>query len=172
MMTKNKRMDIRRKAEAVRILFDLNEFPLDFEKILEGENINLYLSDLDELSMGEISGILNIDGADKSIYLNNKHAETRNLFTVGHELGHYYLHQEQLKNNNGQMISYRGKSKSKVEREADLFSAELIMPKSEMLKIAQKGKNSVREMAEYFGVSQLAMTYRIIDINKELKEEA
>lgn len=172
MINNERRKEIRRKAEAIRTLLDLDTFPLDFNAILEYEKIELFEANLDDLIPGKkISGILNIQDSVRKIYINRNHADTRNLFTVGRELGHYYLHREQLENNQGQLISFRGNGYNEIEEEADLFSAELIMPKSVILKLArEEGMNSSKQLANFFKVSQIAMNKRIDEINKEISE--
>lgn len=172
MINNERRKEIRRKAEAIRTLLDLDTFPLDFKTILVSEGIELFEADLDGLIQGKtISGILNVQGRDRKIYINKNHAETRNLFTVGHELGHWFLHKEQLEDNQGQLISFRGNGYNEIEEEADLFSAELIMPKSVILKLArEEGMNSSKQLASFFKVSQIAMNKRIDEINKEISE--
>lgn len=81
------------------------------------------------------------------------------------------MHKDYLEKNNGQIVSYRGDFRTGtacMEDEADLFAAELLMPKDEVIKVAkQKNINTSKDLASAFGVSQVAMTRRIRELNSE-----
>lgn len=176
MLTKERRKEIRDKAKAVRTLYELRG-AADLNKILKNENIKLLkANNLDNLVPNKvISGILAIVDNEKKIYINNNHANTRNKFTIAHELGHYYLHRDDVIQNGGQLISFRsnGHSTSTQEVEADLFAAELLMPKGELYTQATLNKNgSVGFLANYFNVSEPAMSRRIRELNSEAELEA
>lgn len=165
-----RREKIKKKANAVRELYELKG-PLDLAKILAKENIKLLSANLDDIVKGkQISGILRIDKGVKEIYINKNHIGTRNSFTVGHQLGHYYLHEEYLKSHGGQIVSFKGELRNgtqEIELEADLFSSELLMPKEEMFKVAKSGKDTVAELAGYFKVSLATMKKRVQELNHE-----
>lgn len=167
-----RKQEIRKKANAIRGFFDIKG-AADLNKILEYENITLYRSNLDNIIKGKsISGILRIEDNLKEIYINENHIETRNTFTVAHELGHFYLHRGDVLENGGQLISFRGTDINLQEKEADLFSAELLMPKKEIYSVATINKNGdISFLADYFKVSKAAMAKRIQELNEESENE-
>lgn len=165
-MLAKRKEEIREKVNGLRSAFSLT-YPLDLLELAKKLNIKVYNSDLE----ADISGAVISEGGNTSIYLNQNHAETRNLFTFGHELGHFILHHDILDEEGG-IISFRDTSKKDYkEYEADYFSAELLMPKDEMLKVAfDECKNTTKELAEHFGVSQQSMNIRIKAINNEVND--
>ncbi|HSX35960.1 MAG TPA: ImmA/IrrE family metallo-endopeptidase [Patescibacteria group bacterium] len=106
---------------------------------------------------------------DKTIYLNVDESSERQVFTIAHELGHYFL--EHNTNEYGvykRQDSYVG-IKHENEREADCFAANLLMPKRMIkeelarypfLKEANPSLLSLR-----FGVSASAMTNRLKNLD-------
>lgn len=117
-----------------------------------------------------ISGILRVEGEIKEIYINNAHADTRSKFTIAHELGHFFLHEDILRKK-GKIISFRGNYQNMdetIEKEADLFAAELLMPKDIMYEIIKdESKNNLEYLSKHFGVSKPAMSRRIEELNAE-----
>ena len=78
------------------------------------------------------------DKGNFTIYLNNKHSNTRHIFTIAHELGHYFRHQKYFETNNSieeplyntfqKDRTQYSEEESTREREANEFAAELLMP--------------------------------------------
>ena len=55
-----------------------------------------------------------------------------------------------------------------IEKEADLFAAELLMPKDIMYEIIKdESKNNLEYLSKHFGVSKPAMSRRIEELNAE-----
>jgi Zn-dependent peptidase ImmA (M78 family) len=48
-----------------------------------------------------------------------------------------------------------------MEREADAFAAELLMPEDQVRAAIRNGNRSLNDLASEFGVSSLAMKYRL-----------
>ncbi len=126
----------------------------------------------------ELSGFLMRRPAAEGnlIGVNRAHHPLRRRFTVAHELGHMLLHtQEPLHVDRQTGVFLRNHvSSAGVERnetEANLFAAELLMPKEWVLQhFAQRRDPQVvedaelRELAKRFGVSQQAMTIRLANL--------
>lgn len=111
---------------------------------------------------------------------NQTESEVRQRFTIAHELGHLFLH------NNGVLdgvyvdrsaeytIEFRNEVSSsgevRKEREANAFAAALLMPKSLLLEeIEQHHLNladddSLIVLAKKFNVSVSAMAYRLLNL--------
>lgn len=160
------------KAEEIARAYNpdgLSPFP--YEKIQEDrKDLDIFLADLKE----EISGAILYDqGKNRfNIFVNKKKSETRQYFTIAHELGHYFLHQDIIKEEegiidgdnslDGNQILYRLdiKEQNRMETEANNFAASLIMPK-ELIIRAWEISGSVEECAKIFRVSVPAMSVRL-----------
>lgn len=106
------------------------------------------------------------------IGVNSLHAETRQRFTIAHEIGHLLLHHdEQLHVDSSFPIGFRTVASSRAEDpkeiEANQFAAELLMP-SALLTEDLKGRgldleddSTARMLAQRYGVSVHAMTIRL-----------
>ena len=74
---------------------DMYKIPVDVIKIANANDIKVYEGDLDK----KLSGAIRYD-KDKDefeILINKNDAKVRQRFTIAHELGHYFLHQDFLK---------------------------------------------------------------------------
>jgi Zn-dependent peptidase ImmA (M78 family) len=131
-----------------------------------------------EAGLGEdVSGLLIANTNTAHIFINESNPEVRKRFTIGHEIGHFYLrHQFESGDHvhvdrGGYYISQRGPKASKgldpKEIEANQFSACLLMPsKLIMSEVAKLGTNNlsdyaVEKLAKSFQVSEQAMTIRL-----------
>ena len=128
--------------------------PVDLRILLDKYALKAY--DV-EFKDKNISGAF--DRRTKKIYLDKTDPKTRKIFTLAHELGHYFLHQ----NVQGDIFD-RDKTlretKDPKEKEADAFAAELLMPEQsirEYWTIAE----SIQQLADIFAVSYLAMKTRL-----------
>jgi Zn-dependent peptidase ImmA (M78 family) len=107
------------------------------------------------------------------IYCNLDQVESRNSprarFTVGHELGHYFIdeHRNALKSGRTPAHGSRSEFESNllVEREADHFASHLLMPASEFQKIALRqrpGLAGILDIARNFNVSVTSAAVRYV----------
>ena len=106
------------------------------------------------------------------IFYNDKARPERQRFTVAHELGHFVLHREiQAKFNCDKESVYTGADTLKqIEREADEFASNLLMP-GDLLRKRITGKridfHLLGELAKEFGVSLEAMCIRLIKFTEQ-----
>ncbi len=120
------------------------------------------------------SGMVARQGARIIIGVNMSHAETRQRFTVAHEVGHMLLHADQplMVDHTGlSLIGRRHEGESgQRETEANAFAAALLMPREWVeaaigdQEIAVDDDAAVEELAEKFGVSQQAMMFRLMNL--------
>lgn len=82
----------------------------------------------------------------------------RNRFTLAHELGHVLL--GHVHEGNPQERDTTFGNSTPVERAANTFAAELVMPEQKVRELFQ-GASSVQQMSEAFGVSNAAMSFRL-----------
>ncbi|WP_319371990.1 ImmA/IrrE family metallo-endopeptidase [uncultured Ilyobacter sp.] len=154
------RKTIKDLAAKIRNEYNLTSLPIDIAKILNDKNIKFFTANLDNINGYELSGLIEKkDNGEIRIIVNNQHQDTRNVFTVAHELGHYFLGDL---NGKKRVVSLRGGSKNKKERAADFFAAELLMPEDLIRETIEKlFFPTLQEMANKFRVSRAAMKYRL-----------
>jgi hypothetical protein len=124
------------------------------------------------LEPGGVSGLLLTDLGE--IWVNRYEAETwegRRRFTIGHEVGHYLIHQneEPLRIfcraadiiEDEEPLREGPREKPKTELEADAFAAALLMPEHLVRERAAKCGSDVDRMKEMFQCSHKAMKYRL-----------
>jgi len=106
------------------------------------------------------------------IFYNAKARPERKRFTLAHELGHFVLHRDSHASFNCDKESiYTGADTLKlIEREADEFASNLLMP-GDLLRQRITGKridfHLLGELAKEFGVSLEAMCIRLIKFTEQ-----
>ncbi len=173
-------MDIKKACEKAEEIAKLHNpegiSPFPFDRIVKEEKgLNgIFYIELPE----EVSGAIVCDKEDESfsIYVNKGKPFNRNHFTVAHELGHYFLHNELVKKEEtiidnadglgGNSTLYRldDGTSTEMEREANNFAASLIMPFGLVTK-AWRDIGNVEECAKIFNVSVSAMSIRLERLN-------
>jgi len=133
-----------------------------------------------------ISGMLINEGKDKGgiIGVNRAHHRNRQRFTIAHEIGHFLLEHYQGVHfdgaNTGLQINFRDDRSTTgedvFEREANLFAAELLMPRrllaADLAKIKQpvslvdNNDKTLKELAGLYQVSVRAITYRLAYLDR------
>lgn len=143
---------------------DMYKVPVSVVKIANINDIKVYEGDLDK----KISGAIRYKQNENvfEILVNKNDSSVRQRFTIAHELGHYFLHRDYLKNEKLHIdtVLYRTDDKEtdegkKREREVDYFAGALLMNKT-LLENLRKD-NTITELAEIFNVSVSAMTVRL-----------
>lgn len=128
----------------------------------------------------DMSGFLFRDTrANKAVIgVNGAHAQTRQRFTIAHELGHFLLHAGEPVHIDRTNVAYRLNHRDAVssmgtddsEREANLFAAELLMPARFLEKDLRSrdldllDDKVVQELAEQYQVSTQALTFRLTNL--------
>jgi len=117
-----------------------------------------------------ISGMLEKSGDSFLLTVNATDSDTRQRFTLAHELGHYMLHRHLVGDGLDDDMAYRSTEVGKYhntligpkeEREANKFAANLLMPRDAINRERIRLHDSVAEMAQLFGVSEHAMSIRM-----------
>ena len=115
----------------------------------------------------EISGLIGYDHQSEDYYvaISSKDSENRKRFTLAHELWHYFLHNKELQSEPiiETNLSYLFRTTEKgteLEREANAFAAEYLMPEAQVRKAYEQYKY-ISLLASYFNVSELAMAFRL-----------
>ncbi|MEA4858332.1 MAG: ImmA/IrrE family metallo-endopeptidase [Solidesulfovibrio sp.] len=117
----------------------------------------------------KLNGTVNINGGaeetlnvnpDKTFVINlpKNTSSVRDVFTIAHELGHFFLHTNFKREGTAKFNRY-GSSRS--ETEANWFAAELLMPRDRFIEVALESGFDHRMIATHFGVSGAAVRVRM-----------
>ena len=147
--------------------------PFPYENVLEQcSDLDVFFLSLEDEA---VSGATLYKDGKFSILVNADKHENRQHFTLAHELGHYFLHQDLLqqeggfideeKQLDGHAILYRldDARRDIIEIEANHFAASLIMPR-ELVKDVWQTIGTVEECARIFRVSTIAMSIRLTEL--------
>lgn len=165
-------MDRPSKAEkrAVQILDDaqIDSLPVPVEELALSLGADLEFEPYE----GEVSGMLyRYDEGGAVIGVNSTHAQTRQRFTVAHEIGHLVMHKGQpMFVDRFVRVNWRNGASAVEEVEANAFAAELLMPRRLVQREVERALGKRRnitvqqlsaELARLFQVSPEAMQYRL-----------
>jgi Zn-dependent peptidase ImmA (M78 family) len=127
---------------------------------------NQYNINLCDAEKGTADGYIMYDANENifEIYLNKNQSTpttTRQRFTVAHELGHFFLHKEQIKKygtlDRGPLCDITDKKERSekviMEKEANNFAAAILMPSRQFMEYFVVQKGNINEIANYFKVS-------------------
>lgn len=140
---------------------------LNIEKILQAKGIDLYEDNFGS----EFDGVLEYADKQFSIFLNNNLGNScdslRGRFTLGHELGHFFIDEHRRPMEKGKLNPHPSKvlkSDIPMEHEADWFSCNLLMPESYFRKAARKqnGFQGVINLSQQFKTSWTATAIRYL----------
>jgi Zn-dependent peptidase ImmA (M78 family) len=144
--------------------------PFPYENLVAAHpDLEIYFTDLED---DAVSGVSLFESNKYTILVNSSKPETRQHFTLGHELGHYFLHKTVLQKEKGIIdgdafldgpnMLYRQDTaaKTQLELDANTFAASLLMPE-DLLRRAWKAFGSIQECARIFRVSVVAMSLRL-----------
>jgi Zn-dependent peptidase ImmA (M78 family) len=173
-------MTIRRKyvqsqADSLLKKFNVKHAPVPVEKIAKSMGAIVQRVPADD----SLSGFIYHEKASRTtvIGVNASHALTRQHFTLGHELGHFVLHNiEDVHVDRGFSVRLRNATSSEgknvEEVEANLFAAELLMPASFLDKDIQAidyvdldDESTIADLANKYSVSTQAMIFRLAYLN-------
>lgn len=150
-------------------------FPINPFELLNEKNVVITYSEFDKLE-----GLLLYDKKLSVVSINKDRPITRQRFTAAHELGHLLMHTEIQSNN---FLCPVSSLKNDIEKEADSFASNLLMPSDELNKRIdfyqdENGKVGLDEcliISEYFGVSfescVKTIRFRVKRFNKDLNND-
>lgn len=157
----------------------IHEIPVNVIGLANELGITVYETDIKN---DKVSGYISKDNDGYYICVNKKHAATRQLFTIAHEIGHYILHKDVLDTGNllptmykvGNGITpalaradYNSAEYRAMETEANRFAASLLMPREEFIRKADECEDLV-ELALAFKVSVGAASIRANNLGIEI----
>lgn len=157
---------IEAKADSVLLSIygdiDKISLPIDLSKILEKNNIKTkegIFADPD------ILGAYYKKDGERMIVLSEKDPYQEKIFTVAHELGHYFLQSDTNRDIFFRtQITQLDKEKKPEELEANLFAVSLLMPEKLLLKY-WKLSHEIDVLAKIFGVTPAVTAFRLKTLN-------
>jgi Zn-dependent peptidase ImmA (M78 family) len=161
------------RARAAELIerFGVKTPPVPVERIAKQLGIVVRYSPFDD----ELSGMAFLKEGAEIIGVNSNHHPNRQRYTLAHELGHICLHRLQLEKgvhvDQGSINSLRRDLVSQdgtdpLEREANAFAAELLMPKKLLAgalddRMIDLDDDRLLALAKRFKVSLMALQYRL-----------
>ncbi|MBV6795687.1 ImmA/IrrE family metallo-endopeptidase [Xanthomonas euvesicatoria] len=130
----------------------------------------LGLEVIEEPMADDLSGYLEVRSGTWVVGVNSLHHRNRKRFTIAHEIAHYVLHSALQKSFHDQTFTRRNDTPNPMEREADRFAAQLLMPEDEVRKLIASGVTTLSGLATNFGVSALAMKYRVQNLGYQVNQ--
>jgi Zn-dependent peptidase ImmA (M78 family) len=95
------------------------------------------------------------------IRVNSLHPSTRQRFTIAHEIAHYVLHRNLIGDGIVDSGLYRSRLTDAVERQANRYAAEILMPWRLVVDKISAGCTDATSMARAFGVSTAVSEIRL-----------
>ena len=179
-MAKRVRLDRRTcEARATEVLrnADVRRYPVRVDRLAKAHGIRVRYEPLDD----ELSGMIFFKDNKAVIGINAHHSPNRQRYTIAHELGHYFLHADVLRQGThvDTLISMLNRDQESalgtmsIEIEANQFAAELLMPrhmidgyltKEDLGSAAKSDEAVIESMAKAFKVSTAAMAIRLTTV--------
>lgn len=161
-----------KSAETIlRESYQMNNIRVDLDVIFETygiKRIPMTFEDIEEKylqkGLGDVAGLIVLSGNDVGIFYKRTDSITQKRFTIAHELGHCCLHSDIVEDG---YIEFRDcpTSSDKIEKEADSFANELLMPEQQIRYILKRLlKPSLRALATIFQVRVSVMRKRLIHL--------
>ncbi|QNT78289.1 ImmA/IrrE family metallo-endopeptidase [Entomobacter blattae] len=163
-----------------RSIREITNIIIEKFKLKPGDNLLSLVHDLNgtvsikDIYDGNPDSILIEADSSFIIFISGITGPRRDRFTIAHELGHLFLHflPEHSKNNSYRMRATRwvdeeDSDQRRAEREANIFAAELLMPKERFIGFFEENKidttdnASIVKVSDYFGVSLSAAKVRV-----------
>lgn len=140
--------------------------PVDPIAIAAKHGIRIHNAEFEDES---VAGLIHREGDEVLMLVRNNDSPFRKRFTIAHELGHYFLHDDDPSElvvktldlfrdteTSGNVNEY-----DLLEVQANRFAAALLMPEEQLRKIFVECK-SLSELAVRFNVSEEAMGIRLV----------
>jgi IrrE N-terminal-like domain len=146
---------IRQEAEQLLQAAGITVAPISLRDVVSFLNLSLLEKSREPFSS---EAALVPIGDDHAVERRGQANERRLRFTIAHEIGHFVLHKERALSERGGPTSQHT---ARLEREADQFAAELLMPEHLVRQAALEHGADPRRLADRFDVSVQAMNIRL-----------
>lgn len=138
-------------------------YPVQLGAIAKALGIKILSSTL----RSDISGEIRETNGEVTIKVNRHDAKTRQRFTVAHELAHYFLHRDLLKDGIVDDVLYRSSHSTSIEQEANRLAADILMPIHLLNKLVlqcnheKETSRKIEYLAQELNVSITALKIRL-----------
>lgn len=156
-----------------RMIFEKHHLhcPVDLYYLAKNLNIEIREFNMPEKLSGFARKMRDVWWADNKflIILNKNQSFYRKRFTITHEIGHIVLNHKPMDYTFSfhDIEEHKDKKLAWIERQADVFATELLMPKNIFLDMYfNRNIKDVSELQKLFGVSRQAVEIRIEQITK------
>ncbi len=166
-----KQKQLMRRAELVLEEYGLLTLPVDLTALAQA--VGIHLREMDREAEGASGMLLRYGDQFGIMYASNIDNEGFERFSIGHEFGHYFVegHLDHIAFDGGAHRSMAGfVSNDPYEREADYFSAGLLMPSSligPVLRRVREGLASIEAIRNGAKASLTASAIRYINETKD-----
>lgn len=153
-------MDMREKLQIVNLYASINPNPpVKVIGLAHRLGIKVYKAEWPDSISGKIQKD-SVKGGESgfAIFVNESHPETRQRFTIAHEIAHYVLHEDLIGDGVFDDALYRSGLPNKIEAQANGLAADILMP---WPVLNQHIGKSAEELAAIFKVSEQAMSVRL-----------
>jgi Zn-dependent peptidase ImmA (M78 family) len=156
----------------------------DIERLLDAMSLGLVWEDIDDAGDPVLGQLI---PGKRLVVLNERHIDRLEAkdgrlrrYTVGHEIGHWILHATDFGTRkfplfDGERTWCRSGSSDTSERQAERFSAALLIPEDRLLKALPdgpwRGWRTVYDLAEVFLVNVTPMTIRLEQLGKMHRDD-
>lgn len=137
------------------------------------ESLGIRIVSTEQLPPNNSGSLVKEKDGSYTIYVDKYDSLRRQRFTIAHELGHLVEHgHRQFLDEVGEILNARktlytrpngsnseALTYKQVEREADNFAGELLMPKDKFIQVWENSQ-TLSEVADTFGVSEMAANVR------------
>ena len=113
----------------------------------------------------DVSGKIECGRRGCKITVNSTHGQSRQRFTIAHEIAHYVLHRELIGDGIVDDGLYRSAQPSAIERQANQYAADILMPWRLVRKAYRRGTTSACGLASMFQVSSAVAEIRLKELN-------
>lgn len=141
------------------------DYPVKVGRLAKELGLRVLLKPLPAKISGEIRPS-NETPSGFEININRFEKNTRQRFTIAHEIGHYLLHSHLIGGGITDSVLYRSRLSNQIEAEANRTAADILMPKHLVERVAKDlnlrfTDDSVEHFAEALQVSKQAMRIRV-----------
>lgn len=143
--------------------------PLDIESLIRLLGIGLRIHPMDE----QKSGYIKLEEGRWVIGVNSLQHPNRQRFTMGHEIGHFILHKDQIGDGIEDTLLFRasGFGEPGIEKEANEFAAKLLMPEDYFKQEVEKFHGDIKAISRNMKLSSMAVSIRAQYLGYKVKNE-
>lgn len=139
----------------------LKSAPVDLDAMASALGLKVGISAFED---PEVAGNIERTGDGYRISLNAHDPARRQRFTLAHEIGHYILHRDLIGDGITDRGLYRSRLTTAIERQANRYAANLLMPAQLVFDAWHEGVNSLPALSARFNVSEKAAEIRLDEL--------